>query len=531
MSASPSKNNRASVVWIAVVAVVAGAIGLASCTSKTRRTPDDTLVVVMNEPEITEIDPRYAVTSNDAKLSRLVTTGLVAADGATLPRLDLAERLEQPDALTWVATLRADVRFSDGSPVTAADVVYTFESMMAPGSKSMYRQQFAERLAAVEELDARTVRFRLKQPLATFRTDLDFGIVSRRAAQAQRHERWADGRVIGAGPYKIVTLETGKVTLERNAHFYAGPPLTRFLEIRTIRDANARLLVLVGGSADLTQNTVRADLLPDVLATPRLRAKTGPSNILTYLLFNQEDPILRDVRVRRAIAHAVDVPRIARAKFGEHAVLATGLLAPGHWAYRADVPRYALDLARARQLLDEAGYPDPDGDGPRPRFSLTWKASTDPLRLGVARAMKQDLARVGIDVEVRSFEFATVFADIKKGAYQLAVLQTSEILEPDMYYPYFHSSRVPHPDAPDLANRMRYRSAEADRLMEAGRREADLARRKAIYGELQGLMGRDLPVLPLWHEANIAVFNADVEGYEVSARASLYGLGRVTKKR
>jgi peptide/nickel transport system substrate-binding protein len=261
---------------------------------------------------------------------------------------------------------------------------------------------------------------------------------------------------------------------------------------------------------------------------PRLKVATGPSALLTYLLMKNDDPILQDVRVRRAIAYAIDREKIVRGKLGGHARLATGLIAPGHWAYDGEVATYPHDPARARQLLDEAGYP-PGPDGVR--LHLDYKVSSDGMRLAIARLIAQDLADVGIDCEVRSFEFATVFADIKRGNYQLAALQTGEIAEPDMYINFFHSARIPTPDQPDLANRVHYRSAEADRLIEAGRHTLDRDARKKIYAELQRLMALDLPVVPLWHEDNVAVLNRDVEGFQVLPNARISFLGQVSKRR
>jgi peptide/nickel transport system substrate-binding protein len=110
-------------------------------------------------------------------------------------------------------------------------------------------------------------------------------------------------------------------------------------------------------------------------------------------------------------------------------------------------------------------------------------------------------------------------------------MQTSEIIEPDMHYLYFHSSRIPSVENPDLHNRWRYRSAELDRLAEAGRRELDRDRRKQIYAQAQRLIAHDLPIIPLWHEDNIALVNVDLEGFEILPNARLTGLARVWKQK
>ena len=185
-------------------------------------------------------------------------------------------------------------------------------------------------------------------------------------------------------------------------------------------------------------------------------------------MMNNRDPILKDVRVRRAIAYAIDRERVMRAKLGDRAVLATGLLPPGHWAYNGEVARYSHDPDRARALLDEAGYPDPDGPGPRPRMRLIYKTSSDQFRVALARVSAAQLGEVGIAVEVQLVRVQqTFFADIKKGRYQLASMQTSPITEPDMLFTFFHSSRIPSDKDPNTHNRWRYANPRVDELTDA----------------------------------------------------------------
>src|SRR5205814_1242013 len=136
-------------------------------------------------------------------------------------------------------------------------------------------------------------------------------------------------------------------------------------------------------------------------------------------------------------------------------------------------------------------------------------------RVSLARVIAAQLGEVGIAVEVRSFEFATFFADVKKGAFQLASMQTAEITEPDFYFMYFHSSWIPTPSNPDGFNRWRYRSADVDRLTTLGRSELDRDKRIAIYNEVQCVVADDVPIVPLWHEDNVVLSNKDVEGYHL----------------
>ncbi|MFQ5692818.1 MAG: ABC transporter substrate-binding protein, partial [Nitrospinota bacterium] len=240
-----------------------------------------------------------------------------------------------------------------------------------------------------------------------------------------------------------------------------------------------------------------------------LRVVRAPGTNFTYLGFNLEDPILSKRKVRRAIAHAIDRGRIIRYILRGLARPATGLLPETHWAYRKDVASYPYDPALARRLLDEAGYPDPDGEGGRPRFRLSFKTSQNETRIEIAEVIQEQLRQVGIAVDIRSFEWGTFFSDIRKGNFQIYTLTWVGIVDPDIYFYVFHSGNVP----PNGANRGRYRNPALDRWLERGRRTFGVAARREVYGRVQEILARDLPYVNLWHATNVAVLNRRVRGF------------------
>jgi peptide/nickel transport system substrate-binding protein len=508
----------------APAAVLVAAVA-AACAPAARHAPADTAVVVIESPMVSA-DPRQQTTNYDGKLAHLVAEGLTAVDTPTMePRLDLAANIDRIDDLTIDVTLRDDVRFSDGSPVTAADVVGTYMTTLAPDWPSASHKTLSDRFTSVEAISRLVARFHLKAPLATVMTDFDFGIVSFHDGPPSRD------RVIGAGAYRLRALSSTGASLDANPFYFRGPPAVSHIEFKFVPDAAARLLMLVGGSADLVPNSVRLDLVAAVAARPGVQVQTSHGAILTYLMMNNDDKVLADRRVRQAIALAVDRPAIIAAKLGGLAVPATGLLSPQHWAYTGDVVRWDHDPARARRLLDEAGLRDPDGDGPAPRLRLVYKTSADAFRIAIARVIAAQLAEVGIAVEIRSFEFATFFADIKHGAYQIASMQTADITEPDFYFMYFNSSWIPAAPKFDGFNRWHYRSAVVDRLTLAGREQVDRDKRRQIYDEVQRQVAQDVPVVPLWHEDNVVLSSAAVHGYTLTPNARLTGLRDVTVQR
>ncbi len=477
--------------------------------------------MVLLDRTLRDIDPRYALGSQDTKFSRLIAPGITTVDSADLePELFLAKSIEEIAPLQWRVTLKSGVQFSDGTPLRASDVAFTYGSVMDPKTKSLSRKSFLERFSKVIAVSDLEVDFFLHKPVATLLSDLDFGVLSESAATRETGQK-----LIGTGAYAIASFSPETLKLVRNPYYEALGPMPKIPKIlaRTVRDGNARNLMLVGGSADFCQNGVRVDLVDKISERERVSVVTGKSAILTYLMFHNEDPILSDSRVRRAIALGVDRKRIIEAKFGGRAQLASGLLPAFHWAFSDDVRKYPYDPGQAKKLLDAAGYPDPDGPGGEPRFTISFKTSASQFRLSLARVIASQLGEIGINVEVRSYEFGTFFADIKAGNYQMATMQTGTIAEPDYYYAYFHSSRIPTPASPHLQNRWRYTSDEIDRLTEEGRRTMDRQERARIYQRVQSILADELPIVPLWHEDNIAVLNQSVKGYKLLPSARFPG--------
>jgi peptide/nickel transport system substrate-binding protein len=490
-------------------------------------------IVLLIEVSVGRLDPRYAITEWEAKTSQLIAPGLMGlADRGEGPTPGLAESFEREDDLNYVARLRPNARFSDGQSVTSLDVKYTFDSIRDPLLGSPYRQVWTDYLDRVDVVDERTVRFRLKRPRAPLPTDVEgTGIVSRRYVhetdEAVRAATRAGQRapvldpmreVIGAGPFRIARRSADEVVLERNPHalFTAATP---HLVIRTVRDDNARVLALVGGSADAILNGVPPMVVETMEKSPRLQVTTGHSATLTYLGFNLDHPVLRDRRVRQAIALGIDRQRLVAAKYLGRARLARSPLDATNRFVADDGRQWRYDPAQARRLLDEAGYRG------NPRLTLTWKTSNKRDRVAAAQAMARQLADIGIAVEVRPFDFGTFLDDVKKGNFELFTLQMVNVVEPDMLRALFHSERIPRLETRWAGtNRFRYRNVEVDRWMDAGAAVGDFQARKAIYLNVQKQLAEDLPMFPLWHEDNILLHRRELSGAVALKTARLEGL-------
>ncbi len=238
------------------------------------------------------------------------------------------------------------------------------------------------------------------------------------------------------------------------------------------------------------------------------------------------DPVLRDKRVRHALGYAINRQAIVDYLRRGLARPAVGILPPASWAFDEDVFQFTYDPAKAQALLDEAGYRDPDGAGPAPRLRLSLKVSTNEFIRLQAAVIQQDLKLVGIELDVRSYEFATLYADVLKGNFQLFTLQWVGVSDPDMLRRVFHSQQMP----PNGFNRGYYANPEVDRLIDAAMAASTEGERKRLYSEAQRVIAEDAPYISLWYKTNVAVSRTDIKGVTLTPSADFTILRNVTKR-
>jgi peptide/nickel transport system substrate-binding protein len=480
------------------------AVLLAGFFGCTPRLPiDDGRLVIALPGTPVSLDPRLATDAYGEQILQMTHASLVRLDGAGNPVPDLAESWEMPDPRTYVFRLRPGLRFHDGRPLAATDVRATFEWMLDPANRSPHRALYRN-IARIDAPDPRTVIFHLAEPFAPFLSTMVRGIVPAGSP--------AGGYTPppGAGPYRIDDVSPdGEATLSAFEGCYGGAPAIREVTVKFLPDSNVRFLELRTGTVNFALNGVDPDLLPAAAAAGRLVVEEAPGGNVSYLGFNLRDRALSDPRVRRAIALAIDREAIVRTIWKGHADVVESILPPGSWAAATDLQRLRPDPARARRLLDEAGYRVPGGDPASPRLRLTYKTSQNEVRIRVATVIQEQLRRIGISVEIQSLEWGTFFSDVKKGNFQLYGLTWVGISDPDIFHLAFHSRSVP----PDGANRGGYANPEVDRLTDAARREPSREKRREMYRQVQRILARDLPVFPLWAGRNILVRDRRLEGF------------------
>lgn len=480
-----------------LIALATALLVSASCSSK----PDVKTLVMVVESSPTNLDPRVGLDGASERIDNLIFDDLLERDEHLNVKPALADRWEIPDALTYVFHLHPGVKFHNGASLTARDVKWTFDSLLTGKIRST--KSGAYRLVDhIEARDDLTVVFHLKEPFATLLWNLSDGAIGI-VPNGSLSEMTA--HPIGSGPFKFVSAEPDKeIILERNDAYWGEKPKLERVRLAVVPDMTTRALELRKGSADIAINSLTPDMVGTLQQESRLAVLRGPGTVLQYMAFNYRDPILKDVRVRQALAYAIDRRPMLEYLWRGFAQPASSILPVQSWAYSSDVPTYNYDPERARQLLDAAGYRSINGV----RFHLLMKTSTDENTRLMVAVLQQQLRQVQIRLDIRTFEFATFYADISKGAFQFYSLRwIGGNEDPDIFEYAFHSSKF----TPNGANRSFYSNPRVDALIDEARTELDQTKRKQLYAQVQRILAEDLPSINLWYLDNVLVHSQRVK--------------------
>ncbi|HEY6348356.1 MAG TPA: ABC transporter substrate-binding protein [Candidatus Angelobacter sp.] len=478
-------------------------LGCLSCS----KPADPNTVVVLIEFSPNNLDPRVGVDAQSERIDELLFDSLVRKDNQFNLQPSVAESWETPDPQTYIFHIRHGIHFHDGRSLTARDVKWTLDTLRNHSLKTPKATTYAL-LDEVDTPDDFTLMLHLREPNATLLWNLSdgaFGIVPYGSGPDFSHNP------IGSGPFKFVQFDMdNQVIIERNDGYWGGPARVQRVLFAVVPDATTRVLELRKGSADFASNALPLDMVAALKKEKDLQLLQSPGTILMYLAFNLQDPVLEDVRVRQALACAIDRKALLHYLFRDAGRLADSVLPPEHWAYNGNVTHYPFDPVRANALLDSAGY-HRGKDGIR--FHLTMKTSTDEAPRLIAAALQQQLRETGIALDIRSFEFSTFISDLEKGAFQLYSLRLiGGNQDPDVFEGFFHSHSFP----PSRFNRERYSNPQVDRLIDEGRSTLDQQTRKKVYGEIQRILADELPFIDLWYLDNVIVCSRRIANVEMN---------------
>jgi len=498
-----------------LAAALAVAATVAALAPHTTAPPAGTLAVGI-DAEPRSLDPHVATALNDFRILVNVYEGLVRFRPGTLEiGPGLAERWRvSADGLEYVFTLRPDVRFHDGSAFDAEAVKFNLERMLDPEHPYHGTGPFplAFFFDAVERVEARArheVALHLERPFAPLLANLAYptGLMVSPAAV----RRWGKdyGRhPSGTGPFAAVEWLGGRrVMLERNPDYWGEPARLERVVFRPVTDVMTRVAELRAGGLDVVP-----ELAPDHIAffrrAPGFRVEEQVGPHLWFLILNLAEPPFDDVRMRRAVNYAVDKRALVEQVLQGTATVAAGPVPEAFaWAHHRDVQPYPHDPARARALVEAAGH----GEGLEVTLYAPQSGSGMLAPVEMATAIQSDLAAVGIDARIETYEWNAYLGRVNGGLEGEAHMAEMAWMtnDPDTL-PYLALRSEAWP--PDGFNSGYYANPEVDRLVEAARAETDRGRRAALYRRLQRIVHDDAPWLFVASWKQNAVANARVEG-------------------
>jgi peptide/nickel transport system substrate-binding protein len=455
------------------------------------------------------LDPRLATDATSSRINRLLYRRLVDFDDASQPVPELATwEIITPEHYRFTLG-KVTSTFTNGQILTAKDVKATYDYILDEKNASPHRSSLSM-IKRIEAPNDNTIDFYLKHPDALFPGYLVIGIMPKLVVESGVR---VDRNPVGSGPFVFLDWpDDGLLRLQRRKD-------QQVFEFIHVADATVRVLKLLRGEIDMLQNDLPRELTAYLARKKQIKVERAEGSNFTYIGFNMQDPVLKNREIRMAIAHAINRKELVQYMLGGQTRLANALLPPTHWAGNPAIKGYAYDPEKARYWLQKNGYSQE-----RP-LTISYKTSNDPFRIRIATVIQRQLAEVGINVTLRSFDWATFYGDIKSGRFQMYSLSWVGIKSPDIFKYVFHSRSVP----PQGANRGRFSNSEVDHLITIAENSEKMTERASIYRQLQSLLSKLLPIVPLWYEEHFFASSKNVTGYTLATDGNYDGLITATK--
>lgn len=505
--------------WVGLLAV-GGAATAATLEAPVR---GGTLVAVV-QPEPSVLTSAINVGQPVATVSNKIFDGLLRLGDGLKLEPELAQSWTvSPDGKSITFNLRRGVKWHNGQPFTSADVRYSIESVWRVQHPRL--RAALSNVRSVETPDPATVVLRLERPSPVILLALNRG----EAQVLPRHlyegtdllRNPKNVRPVGTGPFRFKEWVRGeRIVLERNPDYWdAGKPYLDGVVFRVIPDAATRAAALERGDVQYGNaspigpvDLQRFEKLPGLRVETRGYEYWGTSLMLE---FNLRNPQLQDVRVRRAIAHAIDLPSLVRVVyrgFGKASV--SPIPSTLTQFHTADVDRYGIDLKSATRLLDEAGL-KPNADGVRLKLRIDWLPFGETV-LRTAEYIRQSLKRVGIELEIRNQDLARFYQRVyTERDFDLSIVSMSSLGDPQIGVERLYWSQTILPGVP-FSNGSGYSSPAMDGLIQAAHEESDPTRRAEYYKKFQRLAMSDLPAVPLLELRFSTVYSDRVRGLSLA---------------
>lgn len=497
----------------------------------------DTVIAGISEPQGI-FNPYFFVNGWDENVTNVIFARLIDWDsrGKLVPGLAESWTVS-PDGKTYTIKLRHDLKFSDGSPLTAEDVAFTLTVLYDPkydGDTDItlahitggddYKQGKADSISGLKVIDPLTLQVTTTQPGATTLQKIGGPVLSK-AYYGKGYTRGnldylrtLHGKPLGNGPYVYDKYIPGQeIRFHANANYYHGvPPTPRFIYRVTNPSTNFQLFQT--GDTDYDAFTSRPDDIEQLKMLGFANINLYGSSDYSKIEFNVRRPALQDVKVRQALIYGLDRQKLIDVVYQGYGSVAIEPIAPISWAYNTDgVNPYKFDPAQANKLLDEAGW-KAGSDGIRvkdgKRLELTLLVSKKVLNDALIPIAKENYQKIGVLLKPQVVDFNALMSQRKAGNYDLASFSTSTLNDPhDGVWDYYSTE----------STESGYNNPEVDKLINEGNATLDIEKRKPIYHELYKVLANDPPVILLGNRKILSASSARVTGFKPDIYNGLTG--------
>lgn len=511
-------------------------------------------VVTVAAPEkFTTLDTLTTVASDAAaeRIKNLMFNALVKKDENFDYVGELAKEIvTSPDGMTVTFKLRDGVKFQNGQVMTSADVKYTFDELFkadgykakaffdsvplektpaptpAPASgvtpiaqlnasvpakpPEVVKTKSIPHITSMTTPDAATIVFTVGRP--ALRNQLLANMVTIPIIPVGSIEQQKT-QPLGSGPFKFVSLDTsqGIIEMQANPDYWEGAPKITKLRLKTITDATSLQAELQTGGVDLAPNpsNMPPDMLKSIGSSANLKVDQFDGSNIQYLVFNTQSGPLTNVKLRQAIGYALDRPKIVSELMSNQAKIADSILPTQSWAYVPASKKYDFDIAKAKQLVADAGYKNEP-------ISFKYRADSAAVNQ-YAQVIQSSLTEIGLNVQIETLDGPTVLKQLAQGQYQMYTgIWVGGNQDPIFLRDLFSSTKIPG-GAVSCCNRSRYVNAEVDKTVEQAINEIDRAKAKELYGKTWEIVNNDVPLLPLWYPANMIISNKRIGNIKIAA--------------
>ena len=474
------------------------------------------------------LDPAFSTDIYSVTVIQQVFDGLVQFDQSlnVVPALAADWRVS-PDGLVYTFTLRRDVKFHNGDPVTAEDFVYSFTRILDPAQRASVRSFFekisgaetyvrgkVKGIAGLKTLDPYTLEIALKEPFAPFLSVL--AMKSSKVMCRREVERWGKdvgNHPVGTGPFRLESWSGNQIVLSANADYFEGPPYLDKVVFTIYPGAQNEKIANDFHSGMLEETPVYGTMTEELSAKTKYTLVRKPSLSLLFYGMNCRNEPLKDLLVRQAISYAINKARIIREVYKDQFVLATTTLPPGMPGYMPENATYDHNPEKARELLAKAGH-----EHPSKKLSLTLlSASQSSVAQQELAMVAADLAAVGIELQVQyQTDWPTFEARLSQEGLQM--------------YRYAWFADIPDPDnflnilcgSGSRYNFMKYSNPQVDRLLSQALIETEVLKRAKLYREAERTILADAPMVPLMYLTFESAFQPYVKGLEISSLGQPY---------